>query len=59
MLRFSAQVRKGSVLIMLRNVPFGWFLRIDTESVQLRESPLFQNSRGEWADYEVEQLLVV
>src|SRR3954447_23676290 len=53
-LRFSAQVRKGSVLVMLRNVPFGWYLGIDTESVYLRESAVFQNNRGEWADYEVE-----
>lgn len=53
-LRFSAQVRKGSVLIMLRNVPFGWFLRIGTERVELRESTVFQNHRGEWADYEVQ-----
>ncbi len=52
--RFSAQVRKGSVLVMLRNVPFGWYLVVDTESVYLRDFAVFQNHRGEWADYEVE-----
>lgn len=57
-LRFSAQARRGSVRILLRNLPFAWVLEIDTERVWLRPGGgegfvAFFNKRGEWADYEV------
>lgn len=56
-LRFSAQIRTGSLRMMLRNLPFAWSLEIDTERVRLRAggggSVEFLNKRGEWAEYEV------
>jgi hypothetical protein len=57
-LRFSARARRGSVRILLRNLPFAWVLEIDTEKVWLRAGGgegfvAFFNKPGEWADYEV------
>jgi hypothetical protein len=57
-LRFSAQVQKGSIWVFLRNVPFAWTLEIDTGRISLRGGGgngfvAFLNKPGEWASYEV------
>ena len=57
-LRFSAQIVKGSVRILLRNSLFAYSLELDTERVWVRAGAAdgfvaFLNKPGEWADYEI------